>query len=520
MTFTDQTEVFSEIVASKLFPSYELFRQAFEHFTKITGSRFSKDKTSLHRPGTLNRDILVYRSAEFKCSSKCEACFVIGCKKGHLFVTRYHMVHNHDVDFQATSSPEPPQPVVEIPEVSHDHVDLTAQFNAHFPSLTFASYADLMEAMRSFQEETGSVYVKKGVHKLPIGHVNSGLLVYTTMRFQCIHYGNFVSTAQMRQNHRSKKIGCLSTIHVSSTQNKLHITRFNMRHNHLVSPTHVPTRRKDPTSVPLKTPKEYGPHCVRTNDGLCMNRPPLPSSEYFEKVVGVDQSGSEETSPVPTFGACISSYSSLPPFPLPKADYCEKSQRLASVEPMLQCIRKILARQRNGVAMGTPLGPLLADAFMRKLERFQLSDQIKKLKHYGRYVDDIFAIATTETDVAALLNAVNRAHPSIKFTLEMESAGALSFLDVLLNRRCDGNIRTSVYRKKIWSGQYTNFASFVPLQQQRNLVRCLAQRAGTSDRLNVHLLIHLLLWSRLYWSYESAPFQKNKRAPSRMSGKR
>nr|VZI07170.1 unnamed protein product [Spirometra erinaceieuropaei] len=348
MTFTDQTEVFSEIVASKLFPSYELFRQAFEHFTKITGSRFSKDKTSLHRLGTLNREILVYRSAEFKCSSKCEACFVIGCKKGHLFVTRYHMVHNHDVDFQATSSPDP-QPVVEIPEVSHDHVDLTAQFNAHFPSLTFASYADLMEAMRRFQEETGSVYVKKGVHKLPIGHVNSGLLVYTTMQFQCIHYGNFVSTAQMRQNHRSKKIGCLSAIHVSSTQNKLRITRFNMRHNHLVSPTHVPSRRKGPTSVPLKTPKEYGSHSVRTNDGLCLNRPHLPSNEYFEKVVGVGQSGSGETSPVPTFGTCISSYSSLPPFPLPNADYCERSQRLASVEPMLQCIRKILARTASAM---------------------------------------------------------------------------------------------------------------------------------------------------------------------------
>nr|VZI52560.1 unnamed protein product [Spirometra erinaceieuropaei] len=107
-----------------------------------------------------------------------------------------------------------------------------------------------------------------------------------------------------------------------------------------------------------------------------------------------------------------------------------------------------LYRQIDGVAMGSPLGPLLADVFMGKLERFQLSDQIKKLKHYGRYVDDIFAIATTETDVAALLNAANQAHPSIKFTLEMESAGSLPFLDVLLNRRSDGSIRRSVYERK------------------------------------------------------------------------
>ncbi|VDN39810.1 unnamed protein product [Dibothriocephalus latus] len=73
-------------------------------------------------------------------------------------------------------------------------------------------------------------------------------------------------------------------------------------------------------------------------------------------------------------------------------------------------------RQIDGVAMGSPLGPLLADIFIGKLEKFQLNDQIHMLKHYGRYVDDIFLIATTETDRDALLNAVNQAHPSIQFT--------------------------------------------------------------------------------------------------------
>ncbi|BHF72262.1 hypothetical protein SprV_0401532600 [Sparganum proliferum] len=58
-------------------------------------------------------------------------------------------------------------------------------------------------------------------------------------------------------------------------------------------------------------------------------------------------------------------------------------------------------RHVDGVAMGSFLGPLLADVFVGKLERFQLNDQIDQLKHYGRSVDDIFAIATAETDVAA-----------------------------------------------------------------------------------------------------------------------
>ncbi|BHF66756.1 hypothetical protein SprV_0200977800 [Sparganum proliferum] len=101
---------------------------------------------------------------------------------------------------------------------------------------------------------------------------------------------------------------------------------------------------------------------------------------------------------------------------------------------------KQLYRQIDGVAMGSPLGPLLADVIMGKLERFQLSNQIANLKHYGRYVDDIFVIATAETDVDAPLNAVNQAHPSIKFTLEVETAGPLPFLDVLLSKRPDGSV--------------------------------------------------------------------------------
>ncbi|VDN14471.1 unnamed protein product [Dibothriocephalus latus] len=130
----------------------------------------------------------------------------------------------------------------------------------------------------------------------------------------------------------------------------------------------------------------------------------------------------------------------------------------------------------NGVAMGLPLGPLLADIFMGEIKNFQLSDRIHKLKHYGRYVDAIFVIATTETDRDALLNAVSQAHPFIMFTLEMKPAVSLLFLDVLLSRRPDGSIQMSVFRKKTWSGQYTNFKSFVPLQQKRNPVRCLTQR--------------------------------------------
>nr|VZI28461.1 unnamed protein product [Spirometra erinaceieuropaei] len=99
--------------------------------------------------------------------------------------------------------------------------------------------------------------------------------------------------------------------------------------------------------------------------------------------------------------------------------------------------------------MGSPLGPLLANIFMGKLEAVQLRHQINGLRYYGRYVDDIFAIAPKLSDISMLLHDINQAHPAIKFTLEEEQAGSLPFLDVLLSRRPDDSIRRSVYRKRI-----------------------------------------------------------------------
>ncbi|BHF64084.1 hypothetical protein SprV_0200708300 [Sparganum proliferum] len=56
-----------------------------------------------------------------------------------------------------------------------------------------------------------------------------------------------------------------------------------------------------------------------------------------------------------------------------------------------------LYRQIDGVAMGSPLGPFLANVFMGKVERPSLQDTINGLKFYGRYVDDIFCLTDITT---------------------------------------------------------------------------------------------------------------------------
>ena len=133
-------------------------------------------------------------------------------------------------------------------------------------------------------------------------------------------------------------------------------------------------------------------------------------------------------------------------------------------------------RQIDGVAMGSPLGPILADLFMSKLENTTLSEDISNFMFYGRYVDDIFVICDSSADHVLTAERFNNAHPNISFTHELECNNQMPFLDVLLTRTENGSIKRNVYHKPTWTGQYTHFNSFVPLKIKRNLVQSLCAR--------------------------------------------
>ena len=147
----------------------------------------------------------------------------------------------------------------------------------------------------------------------------------------------------------------------------------------------------------------------------------------------------------------------------------------------------VMYRQIDGISMGSPLGPILADIFMAKIENTNLAEQISKLHFYSRYVDDTFILCDTKVDTNELLSTFNGAHSSLKFTMEKESNGEIPFLDVLLRRRPDGSLQRRVYHKSTWSGQYLHFKSFTPLKYKRNLVRTLSFRTRkicSSDTLD------------------------------------
>ena len=136
-----------------------------------------------------------------------------------------------------------------------------------------------------------------------------------------------------------------------------------------------------------------------------------------------------------------------------------------------------LYRQIDGVAMGSPLGPLLADIFLSILEKDQLSHTIQKLSLYRRYVDDIFIAQPRSMEVNDVLMAFNSAHPALRFTIETENNNCIPFLDVLLTRTNGNTLSREVYHKPRWSGQYLHFQSAVPIHRKRNLVRNLTERA-------------------------------------------
>ncbi|XP_022814534.1 uncharacterized protein LOC111348226 [Spodoptera litura] len=86
--------------------------------------------------------------------------------------------------------------------------------------------------------------------------------------------------------------------------------------------------------------------------------------------------------------------------------------------------------QVNGVAMGSPLAPVVANIYMEWFEGQALASAPVRPRHWWRYVDDVFAIVNRE-HVAEFVGHLNSVHGSIQFTTEEEREGMLPFLDVL-----------------------------------------------------------------------------------------
>ena len=121
--------------------------------------------------------------------------------------------------------------------------------------------------------------------------------------------------------------------------------------------------------------------------------------------------------------------------------------------------------QIDGVSMGSPLAPLLAEIFLQNFEKKYLSSlENMGIFYWKRYVDDTFVLIDSTSSVKDICNTLSQYHPSIKFTCEEEDryTHKLPFLDVLVQRKPDEGFHTRVYRKPTFTGHITKWDSFVP----------------------------------------------------------
>jgi len=132
--------------------------------------------------------------------------------------------------------------------------------------------------------------------------------------------------------------------------------------------------------------------------------------------------------------------------------------------------------QIDGVAMGSPLGPLFANFFMSNFERKYMPELRKMgVEKWYRYVDDVFATLRMNANIDEILSFLNSRHPNIKFTTELESNNKLPFLDVYVVRRVNKYI-TTVYRKKTFTGVYLNWNSLTSRKYKIGLINNLLNR--------------------------------------------
>ena len=134
--------------------------------------------------------------------------------------------------------------------------------------------------------------------------------------------------------------------------------------------------------------------------------------------------------------------------------------------------------QADGVSMGSPLAPVLANVFMGHHESKWLNTYLhNKPNFYIRYVDDILTTFENEQDSLDFLNFLNKQHSNIKFTMEKQTNNSIPFLDVQIADINAKNLTLQSYHKLTYTGLLLNLYSFTSNSYKLSLIKCLKDKA-------------------------------------------
>lgn len=152
--------------------------------------------------------------------------------------------------------------------------------------------------------------------------------------------------------------------------------------------------------------------------------------------------------------------------------------------------------QTNGLPMGSPLSPILAELFMSNFENTLLnsnSNLVKNVFFWCRYVDDIFCVWTgTERQLNLFLRLLNSINSKINFTIEKEQNNTLNFLDLTVSRR-NNKFEYNIYRKPTTTDvtipASSNQSNKIKLSVWHSLIHRLINVPLSKDNFNVELNI-------------------------------
>ena len=127
------------------------------------------------------------------------------------------------------------------------------------------------------------------------------------------------------------------------------------------------------------------------------------------------------------------------------------------------------------MAMGSPLGPVLAGIFIVEIERTILPTLREHMSPRKRYVDDTISYIKEES-IEHVLSKLNSYHDNIEFTYEIENDSKLPFLNVLVIRK-DYEVETRVYSISTNNDIDLHWQSFSPTTWKRGTIQTLVSRA-------------------------------------------
>ena len=150
--------------------------------------------------------------------------------------------------------------------------------------------------------------------------------------------------------------------------------------------------------------------------------------------------------------------------------------RLCTTKAPYRCPQGRLFYQSDGVAMGSPLGGLFAQAFMASVEEHVLADKDIAPYMYYRYVDDILLDIKDDTALNDLKTRLED-YSGLTFTIERSVDNRISYLDVDIDASDDTKFVTKVHRKPTDVGKCLHGDSQCPDRYKISVIRSYVYRA-------------------------------------------